>query len=139
MEFISQSEKETSQIAADVAATLKGGEILALKGDLGAGKTTFTKALAAALGVSESVTSPTFLIVKQYQIPSGRIKRLIHIDCYRLNGINDLESIGFPDFIDDKNAVIVVEWPENIWEAIEHKAKMIEFYHVKEDVRRIII
>jgi len=110
-----------------------------LEGDLGAGKTTFTQALAAALGIEEPVTSPTFLIAKQYPIPSGRIKRLVHIDCYRLNGADDLESIGFSDFYNDPNAVMVVEWPEKIMEAIKHKARIIKFSHIAEDKRKIIV
>ena len=105
MERISKSVEETLAIAEDFAARLKGGDIVLLHGDLGAGKTTFTKGIARALGVEEVVTSPTFTIVKEYE---GRSLRLYHMDMYRLDG--DITELGIEDYLGRKDGVSVIEW-----------------------------
>ena len=105
-EFESGSEEETAELAGRVADTLKGGETIVLDGDLGAGKTTFTKGLAAALGVKEEVTSPTFTIMNVYE--GGRLP-LCHLDMYRLENADEAEELGLFDTVPD-NAVKVIEW-----------------------------
>lgn len=95
------------QFAAHVAR--RGGAVIALHGDLGAGKTTFVQFLAAALGVSRPVTSPTFTLVGEYALPSGRT--LAHMDLYRLDEGADLESIGFDDYL-RSGAIVAIEWAE---------------------------
>lgn len=99
---------ETWRIAAEVASLLTPGTVLALTGDLGAGKTTFMQGLAYALGVKRPITSPTFTLCQEYQTP--RFK-LVHMDLYRLNGPDDLLTIGFPEHL-ESGAVVAVEWPE---------------------------
>lgn len=139
MEFISHSEEETKEFARGIAEMVEPGQVLALKGDLGSGKTTFTKYLAAALGVEKIVTSPTFVILKKYPIlKSDKFSQLIHIDCYRLSSAEDLESIGFFEFLIDPKNLIVVEWPEAIIPVIADRARVLEFEYVSENERKII-
>lgn len=117
---------------------VKPGQVLALRGDLGSGKTTFTKYLAAALGVLKIVTSPTFVILKKYPIVgSDKFDQLVHIDCYRLSSAEDLLSIGFFEFLDDPKNFIVVEWPETIIPILADKVRILEFEYVSEKERKI--
>ena len=105
-EYESGSEEETFELAKRVADTLEGGETIVLEGELGAGKTTFTKGLAAALGVTEEVTSPTFTLMNVYE--SGRLP-LCHLDMYRLESADEVEELGLLDTAPE-NAVKVIEW-----------------------------
>lgn len=108
-EFISDSPEQTRQIAADFAKTLKAGDVVLYEGDLGAGKTAFTKGIGEALSVDDAVTSPTFAIVNEYE---GRLP-LFHFDLYRLESYDDLYSIGFFDYL-TRGGIIAAEWSENI-------------------------
>ena len=108
-EFISDSPEQTRQIAADFAKTLKAGDVVLYEGDLGAGKTAFTKGIGEALSVEYAVTSPTFAIVNEYE---GRLP-LFHFDLYRLESYDDLYSIGFFDYL-TRGGIIAAEWSENI-------------------------
>lgn len=108
-EFISRSPEETRNFAMDFAKKLGKGDVVLYEGDLGAGKTAFTKGIAAALGVEDTVTSPTFAIVNEYE---GRMP-LFHFDLYRLESYDDLYSIGFFDYL-LRGGVIAAEWSENI-------------------------
>lgn len=137
MHIVTQTEKETFDLGKKFAKELKGGEILALFGDLGAGKTTFSKGIAAGLGIAKSITSPTFNIMKIYPVDSEKIKRLVHVDAYRLSSSSDAESIGLLELITDPHNIIVVEWPENIWDAIKADATKIDFKFVDETRREI--
>jgi len=101
-----KKEEQTYALAKRLANTLEGGEVILLEGDLGAGKTTFTKGLAKALGVSEEVTSPTFTILNVYE--SGRLK-LNHLDMYRIESEDEIAELGVEDCFDD-DAVTVIEW-----------------------------
>lgn len=105
MNKISNSIKETYDIAKDIAKTLKGGEIILLNGDLGAGKTTFTKGLAKELGIKEEIVSPTFIMMREYE---GRIK-LYHFDLYRVSNEEELEELGLKEYLYD-NGICVIEW-----------------------------
>lgn len=111
-------EEELERIARAVLATLSarpGAQVLALKGDLGAGKTAFTKALARVLAIEESVTSPTFVIMKNYAIPgNARFDTLTHIDAYRIEEERELEVLGFHELFQDEKRLISIEWPERI-------------------------
>ena len=105
MEFIAKSLNETKLLAEKIAAQLQGNEIIVLNGDLGSGKTTFTKYLAKAIGVSDTVLSPTFNIVKTYR---GKFV-LNHFDMYRLTDASELEELGFDEIIYD-DGISVIEW-----------------------------
>jgi len=106
MTIYSKSVQDTYAAAAKLAATLQGGEIILLDGDLGAGKTTFVKGLALALGVRDMVTSPTFTLFNQYQ---GDKLKLYHFDLYRL-GEGEADELGFDEFIGALDAVTCIEW-----------------------------
>lgn len=101
---------EMRAVAQDLAAVLRPGDVILLKGDLGAGKTTWTQGLAKGLGVIEEVTSPTFVIVSEYH--SGRLP-LYHIDAYRLEDPAEAENLGLPELFEG-DGVTVVEWPERL-------------------------
>lgn len=88
--------------------------VLALRGDLGAGKTTFTQALARELGITETLQSPTYVLMKSYPLSSGRFSRLVHIDAYRLEGAEEFAALKPEAFLQDPGALVVIEWPEKV-------------------------
>lgn len=101
------------RVAKDIqVAQGSGAMILALTGELGAGKTTFTQALAKALGVTETVTSPTFVVMKRYPIQSERFFALVHVDLYRIDDISELAPLRFAEELANPKNLVVVEWPE---------------------------
>ncbi len=106
MRYVSHSEEDTFAVAEGIAATLRGGEAIILVGELGAGKTTFTKGLARALGVERTVVSPTFTIVKEYR---GKDLMLYHIDMYRLEDDSELCELGIDELF-SSDSVVVIEW-----------------------------
>ena len=111
-EFISSSEAETEALGARLAAGLPGGSVVAMYGDLGAGKTAFVRGMARGMGLSARVSSPTFTIVNEYPGP----RELIHFDMYRLSGADELFDIGWEDYL-ARGAVCAVEWSENVEDA----------------------
>ena len=134
MEFITNSPIETEKVGEALGKVLKPGTILAYEGDLGAGKTAFTRGLARGLGATEQVTSPTYTIVNEYL--SGRMP-LFHFDMYRLSCADDLWDIGWEDYL-DRNGVCAVEWSENVTEAMED-AITVCIQKLGEDIRKITI
>ncbi len=143
--MISKSEKQTREIAEKLTAKLKGGEVLALIGDLGSGKTVFAKGLAKALGVKQIVTSPTFVLMKVYVInlkfktQNSKINTLAHIDAYRLNSGDDLAAIGALEYFKDKNCVTLIEWADRVKDILPKTAIMIKFKVKKDNQREITI
>ena len=115
-QFTTNSPLETEAVGAALGAVLKPGTVLAFTGDLGAGKTAFTRGLARGLGATDRVTSPTYTIVNEYL--SGRLP-LFHFDMYRLESADDLWDIGWEDYL-DRGGVCAVEWSENVAEAMEN-------------------
>ena len=115
MEFITNSPEETEKIGAAVGKIIPAGTVLAYRGDLGAGKTAFTRGLARGLGFTEAVTSPTYTIVNEYL--GGRLP-LFHFDMYRLSSADDLFDIGWEDYL-DRGGVCAVEWSENVADALD--------------------
>ena len=134
MEFITTSPEQTEQVGAALAAQLTPGTIIAYRGDLGAGKTAFTRGLAKGLGAAEPVTSPTYTIVNEYL--SGRIP-LFHFDMYRLRSADDLFDIGWDDYL-ERGGVCAVEWSENVTEAMEN-AIWVRIERLSDEERRITI
>jgi tRNA threonylcarbamoyladenosine biosynthesis protein TsaE len=131
MDIRVQNTEEMRRFAADFVAKLSpqtlAATVVALSGELGAGKTTFAQAVARALGVEEIVSSPTFVIEKIYQLPKyghgvSIFKRLVHIDAYRLKSAEELRSLGWDEIIADCTNLIVIEWPENVEDAIPKTA-----------------
>ena len=115
MQFITNTPRETEDLAKKLANVLKPGTVIAYRGDLGAGKTAFTRGLARGLGITDPVTSPTYTIVNEYL--GGRLP-LFHFDMYRLASADDLWDIGWEDYL-DRNGICAVEWSENVEEALE--------------------
>ena len=131
--FEVNSVEETWEFAKKFAAELKPGDVVCLEGDLGAGKTTFTQGLAAALGVPGRVTSPTFCIVQEHK----GAHFLVHMDLDRLHNEDDVIAIGWEDFLAE-GAILVVEWPERAGSLIPDDAKHVIFTHLDgEESRRI--
>jgi len=129
------SVEETWELAKKLAAELKCGDVVCLEGDLGAGKTTFTQGLAAAMGVKGRVTSPTFCIVQEH---AGE-RMLVHMDLYRLHGEDDVIAIGWEDYL-AQGAILVVEWPERAGSLVPANARHVVFTHLEgEESRRIEI
>ena len=114
MEYRTHSESETETVGEALAATLSPGTVIAFTGDLGAGKTAFTRGLARGLGIGERVTSPTFTIVNEYE--GGRLP-LFHFDMYRLESSEELFDIGWEDYL-RRGGVCAVEWSEKVADAL---------------------
>ena len=134
MIFETHSPEQTEAVGAALARQLKPGAIIAYRGDLGAGKTAFTRGLARGLGATEPVTSPTYTIVNEYL--SGRMP-LFHFDMYRLHSADDLFDIGWEDYW-DRGGVCAVEWSENVEEALENPVT-VTIEKLGEDSRRITV
>lgn len=116
MQFLSYSPAQTEDFGARLAAQLHPGDVIAFRGDLGAGKTAFTRGLARGLGITDRVTSPTYTIVNEYL--SGRLP-LFHFDMYRLGSSDELFDIGWEDYL-ERGGVCAVEWSENVADAMEN-------------------
>lgn len=127
-----RSAKETEILGEKLAKILKGNEIIALYGDLGAGKTHFTKGLCKGLDIYDGVSSPTFSMVNEY---NGKYK-IYHFDMYRIKSFDDLYSIGFFDYID--NGILVIEWSENIDSILPENTIKIRFEYSKNTNERVI-
>ena len=134
MEYITNTPGETEAIGAALGKTLPPGTVIAYRGDLGAGKTAFTRGLAKGLGCKELVTSPTYTIVNEYL--GGRLP-LFHFDMYRLRSSDDLFDIGWEDYL-DRGGICAVEWSENVADAMED-AIVITIEKLGEDSRCITI
>ncbi len=136
-EIISNSVQETEKVAQEIASSFKGGEILALTGDLGAGKTVFVKAIAKYLGIEDIITSPTFVLMKVYDIEYGSIDKLVHIDCYRLEGEEDLADLGLEDYVNDNN-IVAIEWANKVINLPENSIN-INIEYISDNKRKIIV
>ncbi len=134
MEYITNAPEETEKIGAALGAALKPGTVIAYEGDLGAGKTAFTRGLARGLGAIEPVTSPTYTIVNEYL--SGRLP-LFHFDMYRLCSSDELWDIGWEDYL-ERGGICAVEWSENVDDAMTG-ALRVRIQKLGEDTRRITI
>ena len=132
MEFLTNSPAETEAVGAALGKILKPGTVIAYRGDLGAGKTAFTRGLAKGLGADDMVTSPTYTIVNEYL--GGRMP-LFHFDMYRLASSDDLWDIGWEDYL-ERDGVCAVEWSENVADAMEDPIS-ITIEKLGEDTRRI--
>ena len=134
MIFLTNSPAETEALGAALAKRLAPGTVIAYTGDLGAGKTAFTRGLARGLGYGEPVTSPTYTIVNEYL--GGRLP-LFHFDMYRLGSAEDLWDIGWEDYL-DRGGVCAVEWSENVTDAMEN-AIWVRIEKLGDECRRITI
>ena len=132
--YVTNSEEETEALGARLAEQLGPGAVVAFMGDLGAGKTAFTRGLARGLGIPDRVTSPTFTIVNEYE--GGRLP-LFHFDMYRLASSDELFDIGWEDYL-ARGGVCAVEWSENVSDALEGGAVQVEICRGAAEDQRII-
>jgi len=154
MDFITKNTGETQLLSGKIlkelmaqrrrvaseASFTRGALVLALQGELGAGKTTFIQGLAQALGIKEKILSPTFVIMKHFNIlRSGDFKDFYHMDCYRLEGGKDLEAFNFKEILKNKNNLVVIEWAERVKDILPEDTIWLEFEHGGEDIRKILM
>ena len=132
---VTNSEKDTFDLGVKLGAKLLGGEVILLRGDLGAGKTVFARGIAEGLGIKDGVVSPTFTLMNCYE---GRLK-MYHYDAYRLNSGNEAEERGLTEFFGAKDGVCVIEWPDNISDAIPEGAISITIKYLDENKREVSV
>lgn len=140
MIFNTHSPEDNFEIASnflDGLAKKDFATVVGLYGDLGAGKTTFTKSVAKVLGVEDTVTSPTFVIEKVYELRNQKFTHLIHIDAYRIEREEELLSLGWQEILKDPNNLILIEWPERV-EGIMPEHTTIKFRTLEEENSREI-
>lgn len=137
MKYISHNPSQTTELAQQFVEQLNKTSLVLLKGELGAGKTTFVKGIAQSLGVQEVVNSPTFIIMNVYEAHHSRFKRLVHVDLYRLESVvlNQVRELGVQEYIDDQETLVVIEWPERM-EQPSQDVVVVRFEH--DDTGRII-
>lgn len=133
--IITHSPEETIKTAEKIGSLLKAGDMIAYRGGLGAGKTTFTRGIASGLGLGDCVSSPTFALVNEYR---GENITLYHFDMYRIQTEDGLESTGFFDYPFDEN-IAVIEWSENITDFLPKSTIYITINNISENDREIII
>ena len=134
MEFLTSSEKETEAVGARVARAVSPGAVIAMRGDMGAGKTVFVRGLARELGYTGRVTSPTFTIVNEYLAPVP----VFHFDMYRLEGEEDLYGIGWDDYL-KRGGVCVVEWSERVEDALDEDVISVTIEPLDFETRKITV
>lgn len=140
MERVVSGEREMEDFAAEFVRGVEPGErarVLALSGELGAGKTCFVRGIARSYGVSGSVTSPTYTIEKVYELSRGPFKRLAHIDAYRLQREEELQRLGWEALLSDKDTLVCIEWPERVPHCIPRDAKRLMFLIGEGEARTI--
>ncbi|MEE1279793.1 MAG: tRNA (adenosine(37)-N6)-threonylcarbamoyltransferase complex ATPase subunit type 1 TsaE [Oscillospiraceae bacterium] len=132
--FVSNSERETEQFAESFAKRLSRGSVIAFEGTLGAGKTAFTRGLARGLNSRDSVSSPTFAIVNEYD---GEIP-LFHFDMYRIETLGELYSIGFFEYL-ERGGICAIEWSENIYSALPEETVFVSIEQISQSQRKITV
>ncbi|NCF74890.1 MAG: tRNA (adenosine(37)-N6)-threonylcarbamoyltransferase complex ATPase subunit type 1 TsaE [Xanthomonadaceae bacterium] len=142
--YISKNEKQTLSFAKNFAKKLKGGDIILLIGNLGSGKTIFVKGIAKALNIKKSISSPTFNIIKIYNIPhnldkKNKIKYLCHIDAYRLKNQKDLKILGIDEILSSQKTVTLIEWANKVKNILPKNNISIQFKTTNNKNERIII
>ena len=135
--IISSSEADTAAVAADLAAKLPRGTVIALYGDLGAGKTVFSRAFAKAVGVKETVSSPTYTIIQEYMLDDGGY--FYHLDLYRIRDSRDALAFAVDESLNDGNAYALVEWPERIEDILGEDTLVINIRHLSDTEREICV
>lgn len=121
MEFKTATSEDMVNVGKKIASLLKGGDIILLYGELGVGKSTLVKGIAEVLGVKETVNSPTFTLMNVYEAKKDNIKKLVHVDTYRLKNQEDLEDVGIDEYTRDKNSVCIFEWPDKLGDTIKNR------------------
>ncbi len=140
---ITSNFQETRKLGEDFAHELRGGEVLALYGDLGSGKTTFMQGLAKGLGITKNIISPTFIIMRTYQVETGAqglgIRTLYHLDLYRIADEKQAEDLGLKELMEESENIIAIEWPNKIENMLPENRINIYFEYLEDDKREIRI
>ncbi len=141
MKYITKNAQETQKLGEEFAQQLKGRVIIALYGDLGSGKTTFTQGIARGLGITKRLISPTFVIIRMYSIDESKfgINTFYHIDLYRLTKKEDAAHLGIQEILENQSAVVVIEWAEKLEDLLAGKRWDIKFIYKDLEQREIII
>lgn len=134
MKHLSRSALQTRTLGKQFARTLRGGDVVCLEGDLGAGKTTFVKGLALGLGINKTISSPTFILFRPYAIAPALIDQvhaawLVHVDCYRLDAAEQLRDAGLFEYLGQPDVITVIEWPERMQKALPARRVVVQFKH----------
>lgn len=135
--FYSHSEEETEKIASEIARILPPGGTVLLRGNLGAGKTVFSRGFARGLGCEDTLSSPTYTIVQEYQLPDNT--RLYHMDLYRIADAASALGFGVDEFLDDPKAYKLIEWPERIESLLPEERITVEISHTGDGERTLRI
>jgi tRNA threonylcarbamoyladenosine biosynthesis protein TsaE len=144
-QFVSESPDETRAFAQTLAQNIvhvsmsrTHAYVIALEGDLGTGKTTFVQGFAKGLGVRETVSSPTFVVAKKFQVSAPDFQQFFHVDMYRLGQGEDVEKLGLGDVFANPSHLVIVEWPWRVAEMLPKGAVWIKMAHGKKDNERVI-
>lgn len=135
--YTTDSPEKSIHLGEEVGKRLRGGDIIAYCGDLGAGKTTFTRGICIGMGLGDDVTSPTFTLVNEYRKADTKLD-LIHFDMYRITTPEDIETTGFYDYMDE-DTVLAVEWSENIAEELPEGCIIIRINRLGDNEREFVI
>jgi len=141
--YITKSHKQTQKLGGKFAREIlkmplqKDAVVLGLQGNLGSGKTTFLQGLAKGFGINEKILSPTFVILKRFEVPGFRFNDFYHIDCYRLKNEKDILELGFKKIIFDSRNIVAIEWPEKIKKVLPKNVILIEFKFISKNKRKI--
>jgi len=146
LEITTQSPKETQNIARLFVKELmrfnlvrNGALVVALEGDLGGGKTTFAQGFAKGLGIREKILSPTFVIMRIFNMRKSDFRKFVHIDAYRLKDAKELQTLGWKDILKERHAIVLVEWADRVRRALPEEYIRIQFEFVDEKTRKIVL
>ena len=139
MQYLTISEKQTFNLAKQIAKEFKSKKIIGLIGELGTGKTIFVKGLAAGLGIKRNITSPTFVLMRVYKIANrkSQIANFVHIDAYRIKSAKDLLAIGVEEYFKRPDTITVIEWADKIKKILPHGVKFIRIEQKNKNIRII--
>jgi tRNA threonylcarbamoyladenosine biosynthesis protein TsaE len=137
LEFISRSPAQTRRLGARLGKSLQGGEVLCLEGSLGTGKTVLAQGIGRGWGAVAPLVSPSFVLVREHRRPTGN-QRLLHADCYRLEGASEAWDLGLQDWMEDPAVVVVIEWPERAAAILPQERLWIRFDFAEEDRRQLL-
>lgn len=138
MKVLTNNFEETQNLGEEFAQKIQPGDALLLFGNLGTGKTTFLQGLAKGLGIQRRIISPTFIIVRKYSIDK-QIKHFYHIDLYRTHTEDDLKGLGIPEILEEKDAIVAIEWPEKLYTLTPKRGWELYFKTIDENIRSITI
>lgn len=136
---ITDSAEKTKEFAKKLAEKFRQGGILALTGDLGAGKTTFAQGFAEGLGIKERLLSPTFILMRQYSIPGNSAGKLLHIDLYRLEDQTQMKSLGLDEIFTNPYNIVLIEWAEKLGQTLPEATVTVRFKVLTGNTREVIV